>query len=61
MAAAKPGCYLHRGTGLDLSRGRILKSNIALEMDDELVRVKLKPNEFHGDWNYTITPLKSKG
>ena len=24
--------------------------------DDELARVKLKPHEFHGDWNYTIIP-----
>src|SRR3974390_3335196 len=28
--------------------------------DDELARVKLKPHEFHGDWNYAITPLASK-
>ena len=26
--------------------------------DEELARVKLKPHEFHGDWNYTITPRK---
>ena len=24
--------------------------------DEELARVKLKPHEFHGDWNYTISP-----
>ena len=28
--------------------------------DQELARVKLRPHEFHGDWNYTITPSKSK-
>jgi hypothetical protein len=27
--------------------------------DEELARVKLKPHEFHGDWNYPITPSKS--
>jgi len=26
--------------------------------DEELARVKLKPHEFHGDWNYTIVPRK---
>lgn len=26
--------------------------------DEELARVKLKPHEFHGDWNYTITPRR---
>ena len=26
--------------------------------DEELGRVKLKPHEFHGDWNYTIIPRK---
>jgi len=27
--------------------------------DDELAAVKLKPNKFHGDWNYAISPLPS--
>lgn len=26
----------------------------------ELQRVKLKPHKFHGDWNYTITPTRTK-
>jgi len=26
--------------------------------DEELTHVKLKPAEFHGEWNYTITPRK---
>jgi len=25
-------------------------------MDEEIKRVNLKPNRFHGDWNYTIHP-----
>lgn len=25
--------------------------------DEELARVRLKPAEFHGEWNYTISPL----
>jgi len=28
--------------------------------DEELAKVKLTPLEFHGDWNYTIRPHKSK-
>lgn len=28
--------------------------------DEELAKVKLTPLEFHGDWNYTIRPQKSK-
>jgi hypothetical protein len=24
--------------------------------DEQLARVRLKPHEFHGDWNYTISP-----
>jgi hypothetical protein len=26
--------------------------------DEELAKVKLKPSDFHGDWNYTIRPCK---
>jgi hypothetical protein len=28
--------------------------------DEELAKIKLTPLEFHGDWNYTIRPRKSK-
>jgi hypothetical protein len=28
--------------------------------DEELAGVKLKPHDFHGDWNYTILPSGSK-
>jgi hypothetical protein len=28
--------------------------------DEELARVKLKPHEFHGDWNYTILPTRAR-
>lgn len=28
--------------------------------DEELMRVRLKRHEFHGDWNYTISPRKKK-
>jgi hypothetical protein len=28
--------------------------------DDELAAVKLTPHEFHGEWNYTISPNPSK-
>jgi hypothetical protein len=24
--------------------------------DDQLARVRIKPHEFHGEWNYTISP-----
>jgi hypothetical protein len=24
--------------------------------DEDLARVRIKPHEFHGDWNYTILP-----
>jgi Rhodopirellula transposase DDE domain len=24
--------------------------------DEQLARVRIKPHEFHGDWNYTISP-----
>ena len=27
--------------------------------DAELQRVKIQPHEFHGDWNYTITPIRT--
>jgi hypothetical protein len=26
--------------------------------DEQLARVRIKPHEFHGDWNYTITPRR---
>ena len=26
--------------------------------DNELAKVKLKPSDFHGDWNYNIRPCK---
>lgn len=26
--------------------------------DEDLARVRLKPHEFHGDWNYTISPRR---
>jgi hypothetical protein len=26
--------------------------------DDELARLSLKRNEFHGDWNYTLLPKR---
>jgi len=41
-AALDPGAY---ETGVKVS-------------DEELARVKLTPAEFHGDWNYSITPRK---
>jgi hypothetical protein len=28
--------------------------------DEEMKRVNLKPDQFHGEWNYTISPRKSK-
>ena len=28
--------------------------------DAELKRVQLKPHKFHGDWNYTIKPTRTK-
>ena len=28
--------------------------------DEELALVKLKRHMFHGDWNYTVSPLHSK-
>ena len=28
--------------------------------DDELARVQLQPHEFHGEWNYTITPRSKR-
>ena len=24
--------------------------------DDELARLRLKPHDFHGEWNYTLSP-----
>lgn len=24
--------------------------------DQQLARVRIKPHEFHGDWNYTVSP-----
>lgn len=27
--------------------------------DEELARLNLKPNDFHGDWNYTLSPTRS--
>jgi Rhodopirellula transposase DDE domain len=27
--------------------------------DDEIARLRLKPHDFHGDWNYTVTPRAS--
>jgi hypothetical protein len=27
--------------------------------DDELAAVQLTPHEFHGEWNYTISPISS--
>jgi len=27
--------------------------------DAELQRVKIQPHKFHGDWNYTITPIRT--
>ncbi|EQD40654.1 Transposase, Rhodopirellula-type [mine drainage metagenome] len=27
---------------------------------EQMAQVQLRPDEFHGDWNYTITPRKSK-
>jgi transposase len=27
--------------------------------DAELQRVKIQPDKFHGDWNYTITPIRT--
>ncbi len=29
--------------------------------DEELARVRIDRHEFHGDWNYTITPRRPKG
>jgi len=26
--------------------------------DEQLARLQLKPHDFHGDWNYTISPRK---
>jgi len=26
--------------------------------DEELARVNITPNSFHGEWNYTIRPLE---
>ncbi|MBI5036390.1 ISAzo13 family transposase, partial [Candidatus Micrarchaeota archaeon] len=26
--------------------------------DDEFAKIKIKPDSFHGEWNYTITPNK---
>jgi hypothetical protein len=26
--------------------------------DEELARVRIKRHDFHGDWNYTITPRR---
>jgi hypothetical protein len=28
--------------------------------DDELAAVKLKPDSFHGDWNYCVLPRRRK-
>jgi hypothetical protein len=28
--------------------------------DEQLARLRLKPQEFHGDWNYTLLPRHSK-
>jgi hypothetical protein len=28
--------------------------------DEELETVRLKPDSFHGDWNYTITPGRTR-
>jgi hypothetical protein len=28
--------------------------------DEELALVKLKRHKFHGDWNYTVSPLQLK-
>jgi hypothetical protein len=28
--------------------------------DDELAKIKLTPQPFHGDWNYSIAPRRSK-
>jgi hypothetical protein len=28
--------------------------------DEELAMVNLQPDEFHGDWNYCITPTRKK-
>jgi hypothetical protein len=28
--------------------------------DEEMKRVKLKPDKFHGEWNYTISPRTLK-
>ena len=28
--------------------------------DEDLSRVRLKPHDFHGEWNYTITPSGPK-
>ncbi len=26
--------------------------------DEDLARVRITPHDFHGDWNYTITPRR---
>lgn len=28
--------------------------------DEQLARLRLKPHEFHGEWNYTISPRRTK-
>ncbi len=44
QAELDAGCY---PTGIKVS-------------DEELAMVNLKPDEFHGDWNYCITPTRKK-
>jgi Rhodopirellula transposase DDE domain len=28
--------------------------------DEEFARIRIEPEEFHGEWNYTIVPRSSK-
>jgi hypothetical protein len=42
----------------ELDRGRYPKGHGISA--DELATVKLQPHRFHGDWNYTIRPVRRR-